>query len=177
MKRNRENRLGELIEEKGKDAFTTNKTDQELILAAEAALERAFRPEQHTVGCAVRVASGKIYVGVNIKACGYGPCAEPIALGAAFTAGEELIVEIVAVRRREGVSGYRVVSPCGNCRQLLVDYAPSAIVLLQEDDAVQRVTAADLLPGYYRTRWNERLLQSNGVNGTHHANGSSNGTH
>jgi cytidine deaminase len=177
MKRNRENRLGELTEEKGKDAFTTNKTDQELILAAEAALERAFRPEQHTVGCAVRVASGKIYVGVNIKACGYGPCAEPIALGAAFTAGEELIVEIVAVRRREGVSGYRVVSPCGNCRQLLVDYAPSAIVLLQEDDAVQRVTAADLLPGYYRTRWNERLLQVNAVNGSHRTNGSSNGVH
>jgi cytidine deaminase len=139
--------------------------EKELILAAEAALDRAFRPEQHTVGCAVRVASGEIYCGVNIKACGYGPCAEPIALGAAFTAGKEAITHVVAVRRREHAPGYRVVSPCGNCRQLLVDYAPSAMVLLAENDGIQRFTATDLLPGYYRTRWNERLPKVNGSNG------------
>jgi cytidine deaminase len=140
-----------------------NENENELILAAEAALERAFRPEQHTVGCAVRAASGKIYVGVNIKACGYGPCAEPIALGAAFTAGEERITDVVAVRRRENSFGYRVVSPCGNCRQLLVDYAPEATVILMENEVLQKFTASDLLPGYYRTRWNERLI--NGTNG------------
>ena len=127
-----------------------------LIDAAEAALRRAFRPEQHTVGCAVLAASGRIYAGVNIKACGYGPCAEPIALGAAFTAGERGILGVVAVRRTENGEGFRVVSPCGNCRQLLVDYAPQALVILAEGGAVKRATASDLLPGYYRTRWNER---------------------
>lgn len=166
MNRNLEN-VGRVNEQNGKDALTVDETDQELIVAAEATLERAFRPEQHTVGCAVRTASGKIYVGVNIKACGYGPCAEPIALGAAFTAGEKLITEIVAVRRQESVSGYRVVSPCGNCRQLLVDYASAATVILMENEVIQKFIAVDLLPGYYRTRWNERLNGSNGLNGLH----------
>jgi len=130
---------------------------EELVAAAEAALHRAFRPQQHTVACAVHAGSGKIYAGVNIKACGYGPCAEPIALGAAFTAGEHAITGIVAVRRKERGDGYRIVSPCGNCRQLLVDYAPNAVVLYAEHGAVKTARAVDLLPGYYRTRWNERL--------------------
>lgn len=129
---------------------------EELVAAAEAALQRAFRPQQHTVGCAVQAASGKIYAGVNIKACGYGPCAEPIALGAAFTAGEHVITGIVAVRWKERGDGFRIVSPCGNCRQLLVDYAPHAWVIFVEGSEVKRARAVDLLPGYYRTRWNER---------------------
>ena len=130
---------------------------EELVAAAESALQRAFRPEQHTVGCAVQAGSGKIYAGVNIKACGYGPCAEPIALGAAFTAGEHVITGIVAVRRKERGEGFRIVSPCGNCRQLLVDYAPHAWVIYIEGHEVKHARATDLLPGYYRTRWNERL--------------------
>lgn len=130
---------------------------EELLAAAEAALERAFRAQQHTVGCAVQAGSGKIYGGVNIKACGYGPCAEPIALGAAFTAGEHAITGIVAVRRKERGDGYRIVSPCGNCRQLLVDYAPEALVIYAEHGEMKSARAVDLLPGYYRTRWNERL--------------------
>jgi cytidine deaminase len=131
--------------------------DPELIAAAEAALQRAFRQQQHTVGCAVRTGSGRIYAGVNIKACGYGPCAEPIALGAAFTAGESVITGIVAVRRKEAGEGFRVVSPCGNCRQLLVDYAPDATVVYADNGELKSARAVELLPGYYRTRWNERL--------------------
>ena len=134
---------------------------EDLVAAAEAALQRAFRPEQHTVGCAVQAGSGRIYAGVNIKACAYGPCAEPIALGAAFTAGEHVITGIVAVRRRERGDGFRIVSPCGNCRQMLVDYAPHAWVIYIEGGEVKYTRDTDLLPGYYRTRWNER--QGSGV--------------
>ncbi len=28
---------------------------------------------------AVLAGSGRVYTGVNVEACGYGPCAEPIA--------------------------------------------------------------------------------------------------
>ena len=69
-----------------------------------------------------------------------------------------MITGIVAVRRKENGDGFRIVSPCGNCRQLLVDYAPEAIVLYAEPGELKMTRAMDLLPGYYRTRWNERLL-------------------
>jgi len=91
--------------------------------------------------------SGHIYMGINIEACDYGPCAEPIAIGAAFTNGERHILAIVAVRKQDGE--YPVLSPCGNCRQLLVDYAPEALVIFDNDGEVVKTQARNLLPGAY----------------------------
>ena len=63
-------------------------TDQKLIEAAKEVIQKNYHPNRHCVGAAVLCASGKIYTGINIEACGYGPCAEPIAIGTAFTSGE-----------------------------------------------------------------------------------------
>ena len=122
--------------------------DKKLIDTAREALKRAYLRHCHTVGAAVLCPSGKVYVGVNVEACGYGPCAEPIAIGAAFTAGERAITKIVAVCR----SGkrYPVLSPCGNCRQLVFDYSPDAEVIFALDGRVVKGRARDLLPGAYR---------------------------
>jgi cytidine deaminase len=84
-----------------------------------------------TIGAAVLCASGACYLGVNIEACGYGPCAEPVAIGAASTAGEREIIKIAAVKKCG--DEYPVLSPCGNCRQLLFDYFPDATVILDLD--------------------------------------------
>ncbi len=62
--------------------------DKKLIDAAVEILRKNFHPAKHRVGAAVLCGSGKIYQGINIEACGYGPCAEPIAIGAALTQGE-----------------------------------------------------------------------------------------
>jgi len=125
-----------------------DKVDRELIAAARETLRRCYRAERHSVAAAVRCASGKIYTGVNIETCGYGPCAEPVAIGAAITAGEREIAAIVAVCK----SGpkYPVLSPCGNCRQLLLDYAPDAMVILPIDGATRKTRARNLLPAAYR---------------------------
>ena len=130
-----------------------DESDRELIAAARDCLERNFTPGCHTVGCAVRMASGKVYCGVNVEACGYGPCAEPIAVGAAFTAGEREIAAIVAVCR--GGEEYAVVSPCGNCRQLVLDYSPEAMVIFDLDGEAVKATARELLPGAYRSNFRE----------------------
>ncbi|MBN1503505.1 MAG: cytidine deaminase [Candidatus Eisenbacteria bacterium] len=123
--------------------------DRQLIAAAAEVIRRNFREDRHTVGAAVRCPSGRTYVGVNVDSCGYGPCAEPIAIGAAFSAGESGIEAIVAV---EGKSGsYGVLSPCGNCRQLLLDYAPDAMVIVLLDGNAVKVRARDLLPAPYRS--------------------------
>src|SRR5258708_20636084 len=71
--------------------------DEKLMRAAAAVIERNYRKDRHTVGAAVLASSGKIYSGVNIDTCGYGPCAEPIALGAAISSGERALFGIVAL--------------------------------------------------------------------------------
>ena len=126
----------------------TNAEDRKLIDVAREALKRAYLRHRHTVGAAVLCPSGKVYVGVNVEACGYGPCAEPIAIGAAFTAGERAISKIVAVTRHG--ERYPVLSPCGNCRQLVFDYSPDATVIFALDGKVVKARAKDLLPGAYR---------------------------
>ena len=127
--------------------------DRELISAAVAVLRRCYRKGRHTVGSAVRCPSGKVYVGVNVEACGYGPCAEPIAIGAAFSHGEQHIAAIVAVRKRG--RRFVVLSPCGNCRQLVFDYSPGATVLYSGNGRVHKAAARELLPGAYRTKFDE----------------------
>jgi cytidine deaminase len=127
--------------------------DEKLIEAARETLRRAYLSGRHTVGAAVLCPSGKVYVGVNVEACGYGPCAEPIAIGAAFTAGEHDLRKIVAVKKRG--DEYRVLSPCGNCRQLVLDYSPDAMVILEVDGKVVKTEVKHLLPGAYESNFDD----------------------
>jgi len=113
-----------------------------LIDAAIGVLAVNYHDDAHTVGAAVLCASGAIHVGVNLE--GYGPCAEPIALGSAISAGERGFAGIVAVTRDD--AGYRLLPPCGTCRQLLLRYAPAVDVLLPLDGDVVSRPIGDLLP-------------------------------
>jgi cytidine deaminase len=90
---------------------------------------------------------GKVFSGVHLEASvgRVAVCAEAIAIGAAASAGETAIDEIVAVTE----SG-DVVPPCGICRELLRDYAPQARVILQVDGELQGVPVSELLPFPYR---------------------------
>ncbi len=123
--------------------------DRRLIEAAADVLRRNYHPVKHSVGAAVLCASGRIYTGVNVEATGYGPCAEPIALGAAISNGEREFLAIVAVCGHDGE--YHVLSPCGNCRQLILDYMPEATVILSDDGREVKARARDLLPGAYQS--------------------------
>lgn len=122
--------------------------DRQLVQAAIEVVTKNYREERHTVGAAVLCASGKIHTGVNVESVGYGPCAEPIAIGAAVSQGEKKLLTVVAVG---GVNtNYPVIPPCGNCRQLIWDYAPEAAVLLDKDGELIKVSIGDLLPMAYR---------------------------
>lgn len=127
--------------------FQLDAEDRRLIEVARDVLQRNYRPPRHTVGAAVLCPSGRIYAGVNVEACGYGPCAEPIAIGSAFSNGERDILAIVAVHRRG--DEYPVLSPCGNCRQLLVDYSPQAMVIFSDNGEILKTQARHLLPAAY----------------------------
>jgi cytidine deaminase len=127
--------------------------DQELVQAAIDVISNNFRDERHTVGAAVLCPSGEIYAGVNIESCGYGPCAEPIAIGMAISHGERQFTTIVAVGGWD--TRHPLLPPCGNCRQLLWDYAPEAMVLLQKNDKLIKVSISDLLPSAYRNFYDD----------------------
>lgn len=130
--------------------------DEHLLDAARSVLARRYRPQWHSVGAALRGSSGKIYAAVNLNARYVGRvdvCAEAVALGMAIAAGEKGIDTIVAVQRaRPGGRGQsaRIVPPCGVCREMFNDYAPTMTVLLPgPKGSLVRRRARDLLPERY----------------------------
>lgn len=122
--------------------------DRNLIDAASEVLERNYFYPRHTVGSAVLCSSGKTYTGINIETVGYGPCAEVIAIGRAISDGERQMERIVTVG--SPAVPLKIISPCGNCRQLLVDYAPDCWVIVPHGREIMKIKAVELLPDAYR---------------------------
>jgi len=121
-----------------------NAEDQKLIEAARAVIRRNFTEWNNTVGAAIRCGSGKIYAGVNVDTSGFGACAETIALGMAYSAGEREFLSVVAVYG--GDPDYPLLPPCGNCRQIWKDYAPDAWVILVHAGGMMKTQMRQLLP-------------------------------
>jgi cytidine deaminase len=123
-------------------------SDLALIEAARAVIRRNYDAdhELHTVGAAVRVASGGGFLRVNVYSL-HGSCAEFIAVGAAITAGEREPVSLVCVR---GSDGSEILPPCGSCRQMLSDYAPDCEIIVPGESGPLRIAARELLPHAYR---------------------------
>lgn len=123
-------------------------SDRVLIEAARDVIRRNYDAarENHTVGAALLCSSGKVYLGVNVYSL-HGACAEFVAIGSAIAAGEREFVSLACVR---GADGEELLPPCGNCRQMLSDYAPDCDVLLAGESGPVRVAARELLPFAYR---------------------------
>ncbi|NMA08841.1 MAG: cytidine deaminase [Clostridiales bacterium] len=119
--------------------------DRALIATALETLAKNFDDGvyHHTVGCAVRCKNGRVYSGVNCD-CIHGSCAEFVTLGMAISAGEREFDTIVAVHEKAPNCLY---APCGNCRQMLVEYCPDIRVILNnDDDEIIKVGVRELLP-------------------------------
>src|SRR5436305_1990648 len=93
---------------------------QALIAAACDIRKQAHAPySKFQVGAALLTASGKIITGCNVENASYGLtiCAERSAVCSAIAAGQRQFVAM-AVATPGGHS------PCGACRQVLVEFAP-----------------------------------------------------
>jgi cytidine deaminase len=116
-----------------------------LTTAARSGRERAYVPySSFAVGAAVLTASGAIFAGGNIENAAYPLClcAERVALFSAYAAGERDIVALAVVTPTDDVA-----SPCGACRQVMVELAPRCQVLLLNMYGAQRITTPqELLP-------------------------------
>ncbi len=105
-------------------------TDEELIAAARAAALKAYAPYSNfSVGCAILSVDGEVVSGANMENACYrlGVCAEISALTAAqakFGLGR---IARIAVAGGDGsgkeLSGEASVTPCGGCRQSILEAA------------------------------------------------------
>jgi cytidine deaminase len=114
-------------------------TDAELLARADAVAARAYAPySKFHVGCAVLTRDGRVIEGVNVENAAYplGVCAERTAFSRAvaegFRPGDFAVAAITA-------------SPCGGCRQWMIEMGVDRVVFRHGDD-VRTMTPAELLP-------------------------------
>lgn len=100
--------------------------EQELIDKAIEATHHSYSPYSHfSVGAAVLLHNGETVMGCNQENAAFpaGICAERSAL---FSAGskypdEPVIMLAIAARNAEGKLTRQPVSPCGSCRQVIIE--------------------------------------------------------
>jgi cytidine deaminase len=114
-------------------------TDEELLGRADEVASRAYAPYSgFNVGCAVLTRNGAVVVGVNVENAAYplGICAERAtfgrAIGEGYRPGDFTVAAITA-------------SPCGGCRQWLVEMQVERVVFRNGGRIVQ-MTVDELLP-------------------------------
>ena len=109
--------------------YEITEADRELIGEAMATLQKNFDA-------------------INVNCDGiHGSCAEYVAVGAAVNAGYRAFDTIVATHLK---APNGVVSPCGNCRQMLFTYDPEVRVIVNNDEGeLVKVGIRDLLPFAY----------------------------
>jgi len=115
---------------------------RKLVAAAMTAQQQAYAPYSgFAVGAALLGADGRTYTGCNVENASYGLsiCAERNALFHAIAEGQREF-EAVAVVTENGVT------PCGACRQVLVEFNPKMTVIVADTAGNRRVyNLGDLL--------------------------------
>ena len=110
-----------------------------------AAMSRAYAPySRFQVGAALLGSDGSIVEGCNVENAAFpaGTCAERAALGTAVTRGVRAFRTIVIA-----TSGEAPVSPCGMCRQALIEFSPELeVISITRSGAEARWRLSDLLP-------------------------------
>ncbi len=116
---------------------------EELIAKAMEAREKAHAPYSHfAVGAALLAKSGRVYTGCNVENASYGLsiCAERTAVFKAVSEGERDF-EAMAVVTDKGVT------PCGACRQVLLEFGEDIQVIVANETGGYRVfVLQELLP-------------------------------
>lgn len=119
---------------------------ESLLVLAKAATMRSYAPySKFKVGAAVLTEAGAIYCGCNVENASYGltNCAERTAIFTAVaTEGARMRIRAIAIWSRPE----RPCSPCGACRQVILEFGPDAIVLFQTRKGIEELSASDLLP-------------------------------
>ena len=130
--------------------------ERQLVEAAKAATYRSYAPySRFCVGAAALLADGTVVTGSNQEnaASPSGICAERTTIFHANSEHPDLAVTALAIAARDtsGQFTKRPISPCGACRQVLVETEsryrqPIAILLYGTDGTHIIPSSKDLLP-------------------------------
>ncbi|MBV1916562.1 MAG: cytidine deaminase [Sphingomonadaceae bacterium] len=98
-----------------------------LVAAAREAAGKAYAPySDFPVGAALAFEDGTVVTGANVENASYGLslCAETVAVASAMKQGlRGGLVALAVVGGAGGADGAAVVTPCGRCRQVLLELA------------------------------------------------------
>ena len=133
-----------------------NETEQKLIKAAKEATFRSYAPySQFHVGASVLLANDEIITGNNQENCAFpsGLCAERTTLFYANSRYPDIPVKILCIAARDTSGEFTKdpISPCGGCRQVMLETEhrfgiPMQVMLYGTDGTYFIASARDLLP-------------------------------
>ncbi|GAB4272682.1 MAG: cytidine deaminase [Candidatus Rifleibacteriota bacterium] len=114
-----------------------------LIESAKKLISQRFRQGRHHFAAALKTKSGKIYLGLHLKSRVEKNeiCAEAVAIANAAAANDCSIEAIVLVDRNG-----KVITPCGSCRELILDYSSTAEVVVTGSAGAKVLKIGNLLP-------------------------------
>lgn len=122
------------------------KTRRALLDAAMAVQKQAYAPySNYPVGAAILAENGVIYAGCNVENASYGLtiCAERNAVFQMVADGCQRMLAVVVVTENGG-------SPCGACRQVLVEFSADIPVVLADTKGGLRTTSLyTLIPDHF----------------------------
>ena len=139
-----------------KEENELNELEQQLVTAAKEATFRSYAPySKFCVGAAVLLENGEVITGNNQENCAYpsGLCAERTTLFYANSKYPDVPVRMlcIAARDTKGEFSKSPISPCGACRQVMLETEhrfgkPIKIMLYGTDGTYFVNSASDLLP-------------------------------
>jgi cytidine deaminase len=138
------------------DSSELNEKDAWLLNEARSVTSQAYAPYSNFyVGAVAMMENGEIVAGTNQENASYpvGICAERVLLGSVATLHPKMPIHTIAIsyNSEEGKSDHPI-SPCGMCRQALMEYEtrttrPIRLILSGQEGKVYVIkSASSLLP-------------------------------
>lgn len=130
--------------------------DRRLVMDARKATYRSYAPYSHfSVGAAIRLSDGTVIEGCNQENAAFPSslCAERTACYYAHASHPDVAFDTIAIAARgtDGEFLSHPISPCGACRQALLEYEVLAghgirVILAASDHVYVLNSVASLLP-------------------------------
>lgn len=107
-------------------------------------MAQAYAPySKFPVGAALLSVDGRVFTGCNVENASFGltMCAERVAIGKAISEGVRDFVAVAIVAEK-----LQPCPPCGACRQVLVEFGPNLVVVLDRGAEPMELKMAEVLP-------------------------------